>query len=197
VDLPATVQRAVEQSVGPTLVFDRERIEANFARLAAAARDAGITPLFALKSFPHSIVREIATSTLAGFDAASPAEILEVSPRADRILSVADPSGAAIAHSDAWPGRLLVSCETAEQAAAAPARAEIAIRLSASLTARDPAVGAILEGTGHRRSRFGLDVDPARRRDAIRDIVRAARGRPVGLHVHHGPVSATTGERFA
>src|SRR5262245_37205127 len=193
--MEASVRSAIERCTGPTLVFDRERIEANFTKLASATRAAHITPLFALKSFPHAAVRELAAASLAGFDAASPAEIAELSPRADRILSVADPSGAAIAAAHTWPGRVIVSCETAEQAVAAPPAAEIAIRISASLTARDPAVGAILEGSGHRRSRFGLDVDPARRREAIRAIVRAAAGRPVGLHVHHGPVSATTGER--
>ena len=195
--IAASVAGTIERADGPTLVFDRARLEANFAALAAAARAANVTPLFALKSFPHPVVRELAESALAGFDAASPGEIVALAPRADRILSVADPSGAATAAARRWPGRLIVSCDAPEQAAAAPANAEIAIRLSASLTARDPAVGAILEGSGRRRSRFGLDVDPARRREAIRAIAAAAAGRPLGLHVHHGPVSATTGERFA
>jgi diaminopimelate decarboxylase len=175
-------------------VFDVSRIEANVVALAKAARDAGVTALFAVKSFPHPVVRELAAAHLAGFDAASAGEMAELAPRADRILSVVDPSGAAVTAS--WPGRLIVGVETPEQAAAAPARAEIAIRLSASRGDRDPAVGAILDGSGRRRSRFGLDVEPTRRRANIASIVAAAGHRPIGVHVHHGPVTATTGERF-
>jgi diaminopimelate decarboxylase len=65
--------------------------------------------------------------------------------------------------------------------------------VSASITGRDPAVGAVLDGSGHRRSRFGLED-----REAIAELARAARGegRRIGLHVHHGPVTATTAERF-
>jgi len=146
-------------------------------------------------------VRALAAAHLAGFDAASPAEASEAGEaaggmRGPAVLSVADPSGRAVAAAAGWRGRLIVSCETAAQARAAPPGAEIAIRISASLTGRDPAIGAVLEGSGHRRSRFGLDVDPARRREAIGEIARAAHPRPVGLHVHHGPVAATSGERF-
>ena len=103
-----------------SLVFDAARIELNFVELAKAARDAGVTPLFALKSFPHPVVRELAAAHLTGFDAASAGEIDTLAPRADRILSVVDPSGAAVTTS--WPGRLIVGVETPEQAAAAPAR---------------------------------------------------------------------------
>jgi diaminopimelate decarboxylase len=180
--------------VTPSLVFDLARVEANLVRFARAAKHAQITPLFALKSFPLAAVRELAAAHLAGFDAASPGEIAQLAPRTDRILSVADPSGAGIATT--WPGRLIVGVETPEQAARAPANAELAIRLSASFGDRDPAVGAILDGTGRRRSRFGLDVDRERRRASIRAIVAAAAGRPVGVHVHHGPVAATSAERF-
>jgi diaminopimelate decarboxylase len=55
----------------------------------------------------------------------------------------------------------------------------------------------VQDGTGHRRSRFGLDVDPERLRAAIRELAHAAGARPVGLHVHHGAVAATSDERFA
>jgi diaminopimelate decarboxylase len=50
----------------------------------------------------------------------------------------------------------------------------------------------VLDGSGHRRSRFGLDGDAA----AIGELARAAHPRAVGLHVHHGPVIATTADRF-
>jgi diaminopimelate decarboxylase len=78
-----------------------------------------------------------------------------------------------------------------EQVLAAPPQAEIAIRISASITGADPAIGAVLDGTGRRRSRFGLDD-----RAAIAELARAARGRPLGLHVHHGQVVATHAARF-
>lgn len=193
-DLPAAVAAAIERCERPALVFDRARLEANVRQVAEAARAHGITALFAAKSFPHPEVRAIAARWLDGFDAASPGEVRELP--AARVLSVVDPSGRGGEVAAGWRGRLIVGCETVEQVRAAPAHAEIAIRISASLTGADPAIGAVLDGTGHRRSRFGLDVDPARCRDSITEMVRAASGRPVGLHVHHGPVTATSGARF-
>ena len=180
--------------MGPRLVFDRARIERNVRALADAARSARVTALFAAKSFPHAEVRAIAAAHLDGFDAASAQEVRELPPA--RVLSIVDPSGRAIDAADGWTGRLIVGCETPEQVRAAPAHAEIAIRISASLTARDPAVGAVLDGSGHRRSRFGLDVDREQRRAQLRAMIAAAAGRPVGVHVHHGPVTATSAERF-
>jgi diaminopimelate decarboxylase len=172
----------------PTLVFDLTAIERNLERVATAARAAGIVPLFALKSFPDPRVRELAARHVAGFDVASLGELREAPPAS--IVSIVDPTGAAIAHAPGT-GRVIVGCETVEQVRAAPAHAEIAIRISASLTGRDPAVGAVLEGSGHRRSRFGLDD-----RAEVAALVHAAGGRPVGLHIHHGPVTATSAERF-
>ena len=182
-------------------MFDLAAIDANLAAVARASRAAGVTALFAAKSFPHPAVRALAAARLAGFDVASSAEVGEIREICDGragagVLSVADPSGRAIAEAAGWRGRLIVSCETAAQVDAAPASAEIAIRVSASLTGRDPAIGAVLDGSGHRRSRFGLDVDPAGLGAAIGELARAAAPRPVGLHVHHGPIAATGGERF-
>lgn len=191
-DLPGPVAAAIERCARPSLVFDLERIAANLSAFAAAARAEAVTALFAAKSFPHPAVRSIAATTLDGFDAASDGELAELPPV--RIVSVVDPSGRAGRASRA--DRLIVGCETVQQVCDAPARAEIAIRLSASLTGRDPAIGAVLEPSGRRRSRFGLDVEPARRRDAIAALARAADGRPIGLHVHHGAIAATGGDRF-
>ncbi len=171
-----------------TLVFDLATIERTMQRVAAAAQAQRILPLFALKSFPHPLVRELAARHLAGFDVASLGELREA-PRAG-ITSIVDPSGAAIAQAPAT-GRVIVGCETVDQVRAAPGHAEIAIRISASITERDPAIGALLEGSGRRRSRFGLDD-----RAQIAELVRAAAGRRVGVHVHHGPVTATSAERF-
>jgi diaminopimelate decarboxylase len=200
-DLPAAIAGAIERCRRPSLVFDLARIDANLAALADAARSAGVTALFAAKSFPHPQVRALAAARLAGFDVASPREVVDVGAvmglaRDAAMLSVADPSGAAAEAAASGPGRLVVSCETAAQVRAAPPHAAIAIRLSASLTLRDPAVGAVLEGSGRRRSRFGLDVALAHTRDGIAELARAAGARPVGLHVHHGPVAATSSERF-
>jgi diaminopimelate decarboxylase len=191
------VATLIERCERPTLVFDLSRIDANLTAIATAARDADVIALFAAKSFPHPAVRALAAARLAGFDVGSPEEVLQASRAgAAGVLSVADPTGRAASAVTRWRGRLIVVCETVAQIRAAPAHAEIAIRLSSSLTERDPAVGAVLEGSGRRRSRFGIDVDPARMRTAIGELARAAHPRPVGLHVHHGPVAATSGERF-
>jgi diaminopimelate decarboxylase len=198
-ELPGSIAAAIERCERPSLVFDLAAIDANLAAIAEAARAAEVTALFAAKSFPHPAVRALAAAHLAGFDVASPAEVADVAEvgAARGVLSVADPSGRSIAAAASWRGRVIASCETVAQVDAAPPTAEIAIRISASLTGRDPAVGAVLDGSGHRRSRFGLDVDPARLRAAIRELARAAAPRPVGLHLHHGPIAATTDERFA
>ncbi|MEO8704230.1 MAG: hypothetical protein ABI867_29525 [Kofleriaceae bacterium] len=189
-DLPATIATAIERCTGPSLVFDLDRLAANMRAFTGVP---GVTALFAAKSFPHPEVRALAARLLDGFDAASEVELAELP--AARIVSVVDPSGRAGAAARA--DRLIVGCETVDQVRAAPARAEIAIRLSASLGGRDPAVGAVQAGDGHHRSRFGLDVDLERRRARIAELHAAAAGRPVGLHVHHGPVAAASAERFA
>lgn len=206
-DLPPAIAAALVRCERPSLVFDLAQIDANLAAIARAARSAEVTALFAAKSFPHPAVRALAVAHLAGFDAASPAEVGEVCDACDAagarpgggtaVLSVADPSGCAVSAAARWRGRLIASCETAAQVAAAPPGAEIAIRISTSLAGRDPAIGAVQDGSGHRRSRFGLDVDPERLRAAIRELASAAGSRPVGLHVHHGAIAATTDERFA
>jgi diaminopimelate decarboxylase len=174
-----------------TLAFDLARLASNMRRIAAAARTAGIRPLFAVKSFPHPRAIALAAEHLDGFDVASPAELVTVPKHA--IISVADPTGAAIAGArGARVGaRVIVACETVDQVRAAPPGAEIAIRISASISGLDPAIGAVLDGSGHRRSRFGLHD-----REAVAALARAASGRRVGLHVHHGPVVATSADRF-
>lgn len=192
-DLPPHVAAAIERCERASLVFDLARIDDNLRAFADAARASGATVLFAAKSFPHPRVRELAARWFDGFDAASAGELAELPPA--RVVSIVDPSGRAGAEA-VRAARVIVGCETVEQVAAAPAHAEIAIRISASLTGRDPAVGAVQDGSGHRRSRFGVDVDPARQRAAIAELARAAGGRRVGLHVHHGPVAAASGERF-
>jgi diaminopimelate decarboxylase len=189
------VPSELETVTRATLVYDLATIDATMRSVAAAAHAHEIRVLFAAKSFPHPAVLALAAHHLDGFDAASPGELAEL-PAAP-IVSICDPTGRAIASSPATrqtrQTRVIASIETAAQLAAAPATAELAIRISASITGRDPAVGAVLDGSGHRRSRFGLDD-----RAAIAELVAlaAARGRRWGLHVHHGPVTATTADRF-
>ena len=163
-------------------MYDLARIEAN-ARAIREAAD-GYTVLFAAKSFPHAAVRAACARHFDGFDVASIGEASEVSAR---VISIFDPTARAV---DANAERLIVSCETVEQVAAAPPRAEIAIRVSLSVAGRDPAIGAVHDGD-RRRSRFGVET-----REQVAALHHAAAGRPVGLHVHHGPVSATSSERF-
>src|SRR5215470_12198665 len=125
-DLPPAIAAAVARCERPSLVFDLAQIDANLAAIARAARGAEVTALFAAKSFPHPAVRALAALHLAGFDAASPAEVGEACAAGVRpgggaaVLSVADPSGRAAAAAARWRGRLIVSCETAGQVAAAP-----------------------------------------------------------------------------
>ena len=204
--LAPAIAEAIERCTRPSLVFERAVLAANMQRVADAAHAHGIRALFAAKSFAHPEVLALAGELLDGFDVASPGELAAVPHRG--IVSVADPTGAAIATAASARGarethgaRFILSCETPEQAATAPAHAEIAIRISASLLGRDPAIGAVLDGTGRRRSRFGLDdaAAVARVRAATQQVASvrdAARGRPIGLHLHHGPVTATTAERF-
>lgn len=197
-DLRAPIAEALAACTGPSLVFDLARIDDNLRAFAAAADAVGATVVFAAKSFPRREVRALAAQRFAGFDVASVGELAEVAGLGARVLSIVDPTAraGAAAVAEAAGARLIVGCETAAQVAAAPAGAALSLRLSASLTGRDPAVGAVLDGNGHRRSRFGVDVAPARRTEELRAMVAAAAGRPVGVHVHHGPVAATGGARF-
>ena len=189
--MDARILDAANRASGPTLIYDLRAIAANMQAISDAARAASIQPLFAMKSFPHEAVRALAANHLAGFDAASIGEVRAASAvRDDGVLSIVDPSGASIAHAPT-SRRILVGCETVAQVTHAPPHAEIAIRVSASLTGRDPAVGALLEGSGRRRSRFGVETH-----GEIFAMIVAAGNRRVGVHVHHGPVTATTAERF-
>src|SRR5215475_13837837 len=76
-DLPPALAAALARCERPSLVFDLAQIDANLAAIARAARSAEVTALFAAKSFPHPAVRALAAMHLAGFDAASPAEVCD------------------------------------------------------------------------------------------------------------------------
>ncbi|CAN5541015.1 hypothetical protein BH11MYX1_BH11MYX1_30170 [soil metagenome] len=181
----------LERCSRATLLYDLATIDSTMTAVAAAARAHGIRVLFAAKSFPHPSVLALAAARLDGFDVASHAELAAAkAANAARSgsISIADPTGRCA--SDAPPGSS-VSVETPGELARVPAHAAIAIRISASITGRDPAIGAILDGSGHRRSRFGISD-----RVAIAELAALARGRRLGVHLHHGPVTATSAERF-
>ncbi|HEY0254282.1 MAG TPA: hypothetical protein VGC41_22295 [Kofleriaceae bacterium] len=168
-----------------TLWYELAQLEANVVAVAAAAHAANMRVLFAVKSFPHPRMFELAARHLDGFDVASQAELDAVSPHAPAWISICDPSGRTVSDRE----NVITSIETADQLARASR--SIAIRISASITGRDPAIGAVLDGSGHRRSRFGLSD-----RAAVNELAAAARGKRIGIHVHHGPVTATSPERF-
>jgi diaminopimelate decarboxylase len=186
--VPPAVEAAIDRARGAALIFDLATIAGTMTRVATAARAAGVRVLFAAKSFPHADVHALAAELLDGFDVASPAELAAISR--SKIISITDPSGLAIAEAPRG-ARTILACETVDQVRAAPPHVEIAIRVSASITGADPAIGAVLDGGGRRRSRFGLDD-----RAAIAELARAAGDRPIGLHVHHGAVVATSASRF-
>lgn len=218
-ELPASVQALVAELTpadGPQLVYDLERLEAAMAQAAAAAREADVRVLFAVKSFPVPQVLALAAEHLHGFDIASPGELTAVAellaPR--HVVSAADPTGHTIAALAArWPagpggagaGGWLVSCEdrTALTRALALPGAELSVRLSASLGGADPAVGSVQSGQGHHRSRFGVDagapldddplVWPTRELAAL---ASAAGERGLGLHVHQSEVAGTSSARW-
>ncbi len=167
-----------------TLLFDLATISSTMTAVATAAHAHDIRVLFAAKSFPHPAVLALAAEHLDGFDVCSNSELAAAS----KLISIADPTGRTGLHA---PPGAIVSIETPAQLAQVPAHGAVAIRISASVTDRDPAIGAILDGSGHRRSRFGLTD-----RAAIAELAGLANGRRLGIHLHHGPVTATSAERF-
>jgi diaminopimelate decarboxylase len=186
---------------GPQLIFDRRQIERTMRDVAAAARAAELRVLFAVKSFPHAEVLEMAAQLLDGFDVASSGELEAVQPllAARHTISIADPTGRAVAPLGA--PAVIVACESPEQlehALLATPHALLAVRLSSSLLGHDRAVGSIQSGDGHHRSRFGVDVDPERARLVLSEMAAraAAKQRPLGLHLHHSGVVPTSATRF-
>jgi diaminopimelate decarboxylase len=79
--------------------------------------------------------------------------------------------------------RVIASCETATQVAAAAAvpGVELAVRVSTSALG-ESAPGGLRDAAGGHASRFGVTVDE------LRALAAAAPGRVSGLHVHGGPL---------
>jgi diaminopimelate decarboxylase len=178
----------------PALVYDLAAVERRVRAIGAAGRSHGVRVLFAMKSFPHDAVLDLAADHLDGFDAGSPGEAARIGGRAaGHLVSVTDPSGRA----GDGGGELVVTVESAAQAAAAPARARLAIRLAASHLVPGPeAVGGVVEDTGRRTSRFGIRPGDDGWREEVAAIIAAGRGRVAGFHVHHGGVAATSPARL-
>jgi diaminopimelate decarboxylase len=179
----------------PALVYDLAAVERRVRAIGAAGRSHGVRVLFAMKSFPHDAVIDLAAAHLDGFDAGSPGEADRLGARAaGRLVSITDPSGRA---GDVPAGDLVITVESAAQIAVAPPRARLAIRLAASHLVPGPdAVGGVLEDTGRRTSRFGVRPGDDGSRDQLAAMVAAGRGRVVGFHVHHGGVAATSPARL-
>jgi diaminopimelate decarboxylase len=186
------IRLALERCAVPTLIFDLTRIEANARAFAAAARAHNVTSLFAVKACPNADVLDVMARHFDGFDVASPAEVVLVGMRArDRIVSVADPTLRASRPTPLASRRAMVDVDHPGQVTQLDEQVDVAVRISASITGRDPAIGAVLDGTGHRRSRFGVSSA-----EELRAIAQVSAGRRLGLHIHHGPVTATNAERF-
>lgn len=196
---------ALRPQDGPQLLFDRGELARGMREAMAAARRAEVRVLFATKSFPHPEVLELAARHLDGFDVASLGELTSVRDRLSsrHVVSVTDPTGEAPRGLPAAQGgaAVIVSCEDAAQVAQAlplAPHARFALRVSSSLLGKDRAIGAVQSGDGHHRSRFGVDVEPARARVTLGEMsaLAASHGRPVGLHLHHSGVVPTSAARF-
>jgi diaminopimelate decarboxylase len=94
--------------------------------------------------------------------------------------------------------RIIIAVETPRQAAIAAAvpGAILAARLSASrLVPGDDALGGLVDGGGHRESRFGVPVGADGAAEVLAAIAAAAPGRVRAVHVHHGALVATSPAR--
>jgi diaminopimelate decarboxylase len=165
--------------------------------VAGIAARHGVRVLFAAKSFPAREVVELAAARLGGLDLAGPEE-RALGVRAAHV-SITDPGLDAAGLRALAAERLSITCETVAQVEAARrARPDAAIALRVSMSAvvpGDDAIGALQAGDGHRRSRFGVDgVDDWR---ALRELAAAARGAPIGLHVHSAGVVPASAARWA
>lgn len=186
---PASVVDAAMRSVEPVLLYDLRAIERRMIAGAAAARAAGVSVLAAMKALAVPELLALAAGRLDGFDLAGPEE-----DRAAPVVSVTFPGGADAARLRGLVARcerVIVSCETAAQVAAAASvpGVEIALRVSTSALGEDAPGGVRDRGGGH-ASRFGVAVDE------LRGLAAIAPDRVRGLHLHGGPL-AVTAARFA
>lgn len=186
---PDRIARAAQAIDGPALLFDLPGIAARLAAVRAATRAAGVEALAATKAIvgvPGLVA--LAAAALDGLDLAGPDEDVAATP-AVRVVSVTFPGGATadrLARLAAGGRRVIASCETAAQVAAAAAvpGVELAVRVSTSALG-EAAPGGLRDGDGAHASRFGVAVDE------LRAVAAAAPGRVRGLHVHGGPLAVS------
>ena len=182
---PERVVDAAAACEEPAIVVDVDGFERRLAAVRAAAAAAGVSVLAAVKALGHPGLVARAIARLDGADVAGPAE--DEAARGAPTISVTYPGGATAARlaALATPGRrVIASCETAAQVAAAAQvpGVEIALRISASALGED-APGGVRDGAGGHASRFGVTADELRALAAVApDRVRA-------LHVHGGPLA--------
>ena len=169
-------------------MFDLPRSSATCERVADGRSRVGIPPLFAMKSFPHPRVRELAarTSTASMRVARRAARRAGGDDRVDRRSDGRRDR----ARADGRPrdrrlrdSRAGARCarRTRRSRSASPRRSRAAIRRSVRCS-RAAVTGARDSASGSRRR-------------SPRSCAPRRAGR-VGLHVHHGPVTATSAERF-
>ncbi|MBP8805686.1 MAG: hypothetical protein KBG48_10320 [Kofleriaceae bacterium] len=182
VALPARIAQAAADAAGPTLLYDLAAIAARLDAIVAAAQRSDVGVLAAAKALPVPAVAALAVARGLGLDLAGPEEdrLAELPVRA---LSVTYPGGASATRLAALcrPGRrVIVSCETAAQVAAAAAvpGVELALRLSTSALGL-AAPGGLRTADGH-VSRFGVDLD---------ELPGLVRERVHALHLHGGPLA--------
>lgn len=190
---PAAIAAAASVG-GPVILYDLGAIARRMKAARAAAEAADVRVLAAVKAIAVPEVLALAAEALDGFDVAGPEEDAIVAERRASIVSVTFPGGAAEDRLRALVRsgrRVIASCETAAQVAAA-ARVEgveLALRVSTSALGED-APGGVRDRDGGHASRFGAAIAE------LRALAEVARDRVRGLHVHGGPL-AVTPDRFA
>jgi diaminopimelate decarboxylase len=191
---PVAIEAAAHAAEGPVLLYDLAAIAARIAAMRAAAQASRVGVLAAVKAVAIAPVLALAASSFDGLDVAGPDEDAAVTAHRPAVVSVTYPGGATAArlHALVAPGRrVVVSCETAAQVAAAAAvpGVELVLRVSSSALG-EVAPGGLRDADGDHVSRFGVEVA------ALRALAAVAPGRVRGLHVHGGAL-ATSPARLA
>ena len=186
---PDRIVRAAAAIDGPALLFELPAIAARLAAVRAAARAADVEVLAATKAIigvPGLVA--LAAAALDGLDLAGPDEDAAITPTTG-VVSVTYPGGATaarLARLVAGGRRVIASCETAAQVAAAAAVPGVAIAARLSTSALGLAApGGLRDAAGDHASRFGVAVDE------LRALAAAAPGRVRALHVHGGPLAVS------
>ncbi len=174
----------------PLYVYSRQRLEANYRRVADAFAPLGVRVRYSVKANSTGAILRLLREWSAGFDVVSGGELyrsLRVGAEPKTIVFAGvgkndDELRLAVESGVGW-----INVEAREElealdaiAAAAGARPSVALRLNPAVEAdTHPHVA-----TGGRRSKFGIDRDEAER--LLADAARYAHLDLAGLHVHIG-----------